>query len=522
MLSEYDNGLRSGAGDGRGENFYDFETMYTHLSIYPFNDENPENATKLLIPFEVSKFLHEIAHFYLHVGTTVGLFQATCRQNRLSFFKEGIDKADKEKLRQKLEPTTGVRRPLLDRRELPDLAQMSFDPISPNCPHPFRLYWYRSLLAEKTLINPSFLAGVDRTFSENLAWGVLLNDSFWHFNLDRDESSFDFEAIISPLLGNGFSLHNYVDGSYRRPLDTIHIIENFCSVWEICLLNILSETAADVRFSDTEKSNYLTASRYLLWELGLEFNPRSVAHYAPEILLICEIALNPEFSPFDHPFKGDLSWEGTYPPSRLSKLAKASKKIGNQLTIRSFSTDSFNQRAEALLIESGLTRGSIRRKLAAEKSIAGVRQMFEPSWDPNSNGIPARTWFHWYQTFQRNFFDFGLEDFSWITQFLFGRLLGGNFWNSNFYWQPPKMITAQNENRVAMYMRANNELERMFTFENLDTYYSHDIMLGRGAIGAVPFDLGFGVFESWNLLDRVPFEQSLREKFHFSSSISFS
>ncbi|AUQ52322.1 hypothetical protein PhaeoP83_04104 (plasmid) [Phaeobacter inhibens] len=522
MLSEYDDGLRSGAGDGRGENFYDFETMYTHLSVYPFHDDSPKDAQKILQPFEISKFLHEIVHFYLHVGTTVGLFQATCRQNRLSYFKEGIDKADKDKLRQKIEPTTGVRRPLLDRRELPDLAQKSFDTISPNCPYPFRLNWYRSLLAEKSLINPSFLAGVDRNFSENLAWGVLLNDSFWHSNLDRDVSSFNANAIISPLLKNSFPLHNYVDGAYRRPLDTIHIIENFCSVWEICLLNILSETAADVRFSDTEKSNYLTASRYLLGELGLEFSPRSVAHFAPEILLICEIALNPEFSPFDHPFTDDLSWESIYPPSRLSKLAKASKKIGSHLTMDSFSTEAFSERAEALLVETCLARGSIRRKLAADEGISGVRKMFETSWDPSLSGIPPRTWFHWYQTFQRNFFDFGLEKFSWITQFLFGKLLGRKFWSSNFYWQPPKMITSRKENRIAMYMRANKDVERMFTFENLDTYHSHDIMLGRGAIGTIPFGLGFGVFESWNLMDRKTFEDSMREQFHFSSSVSFS
>lgn len=515
-LGAFEESLRASAGDGAGANFYDFETMYTLVEHYPFDG----SVSDLVLPFVTARYFHEIIHYFQHVGTTVGMFQAQCRQNRLRYFRDGVDHANPAALSARIQSPEGRRRPLITRGEFRSILGSDHDPISPHIGYPFRKHWLQALFGEKNLLTAS-VKGLGKSTVENVAMAMLHNDAMWHGLINNAPPDPGFGEFLRGIVSKGLTTYQYRDGDVKWNLDTIHIIENFCSVWEIGLLYQLMPDLAQFRVAQADRSSYLTATRLILWRFGKDFMPRNISDYAPEIMLLSELSLNPPLSWFDSE-SADLSWEDIYPPSRLTKLVDAALKIGGHATVDGYGGWSIKERMKELIDASGLPMGDVR--LRRSNIGTGLERFLDnPEASTDEHLAARRTWFDYYLLFQHVTLDHAMSGRSSITEFLYQDLLRSEFRETNLYWSPPKVNTVAQEHLTANYMGRNQILNTFFAWENLSTYLSHNVMLGAGAFAALPFGIPSAQIEAWKLLGLDQLRETLAKQLHVpASSVLFS
>jgi hypothetical protein len=466
-LSSYDKKLFSPLGNGLKGYFYDFETMYTCVDKYPWKPSNEQgnNSPKIIFPDRVTNYIHETIHFYQHVGTTFGQFQAICRHNRLRHSISGIERADKNKLYNRAFPKNKLRQPLLTRNEIPSLSNYESDPFSPNNRHSFRLMWYRILAGEKAMLMASSLRNIDKEYKVNLYTSLSSASIFWNYQLGNEIST----SLVSSIFERGIQFVRYLEGKFVQHINTIHLIENLCSVWEICFLNNLESELAKVRMTNANKNNYLLVSRFLLWNMGKDFLPYNVSKFTPEISLITELALNP---PITELGTKEITWEQIYPPLRLGLLANASKKIGAYLELGNHDSETLKKRAELLIEEANIPYKHVSETPPPISSYSSVKEMMSEEVKNLNGGLKEgeSSWIKWYLWFQSLYIE-KYESNIFITDMIFNCLMKNGSWD----WEPPLILETQKGLLISNYLEKNHSGAMLFQWENLRSGLSYKL-----------------------------------------------
>lgn len=523
VLSAIDSKLMNPVGSGGGSHFYDFETLYTAVSEYPFlkpGEEIGQHADNpnLENPFRMTKYLHEILHYYQHLCTTVGQFQAICRYQRINYGRALLDNPNKQRIRERASGVGLQRRPLFERSELPMLENMDHDPLVPDAGFNVRLEWYRTLAGEKSFLSATAAQAADPKIAVNIYSALLAAERFWQIEVRQDSTCFDRAVqVYKNACMRGLELSSYVDGNYRRPIDTIHIIENFCSVWEIVLPRPVNESAANQRFAEATSGDYLTASRFVLWSIEKEFTPSNIYEYSPELMLLFELALNPPIPPFCLYVDriNGLSWSTMYPPSRLAAFAEAAKDLGSPLTIGNHGREQLKQRMEAIKERAGIPCGSVLDAMEVSTYCATASRLISDATGTLRPGMEEINWYQWFSALQKNFIENCLVDGS-ITSFLFNQQIKSEFRDKVPYWEPPTVLEGGADNLVASYMTKNQSTPVLFALENLQSYMITDLIVGHSDVSPLPFGITEEMFCGWGLLKSGQYESLVRQRLGFS------
>lgn len=505
-LNSYERQLIAPLGTGDGHGFYDFETMWLFSKKYPLDGTSAVGEDGNIEPHAHVGYIHELLHYFQHTLSTVGMYQAFCRFNRIRH-SERILNCMKGSRGSSSFGSPLDRPALVTREEIKKLlSEKPFLPEDKTDTEEVRAKksWYLGLAGEKALIQPSQLAGVDGNITANLSYQFLSIDAFWHAYQENESAMRSPREAYSGILTSPYKVIRYNDGIDKRPIDTINLIENQCAVFEICLLHMVAPESAKDRVTSAKNSAYLVATEYALWLLDIEFSSENIHKYAPELMLITEMALNPPLPPYDHNNLDEeavSSIENILPPLRFDRLIEASKELGEPLTVGNMSKEYFRKRQEALIGYSSVPVSSVFDLSRPKKPIRRGLEVFDADFDGSVLFEDRMNWLDWYFAFQSATRSVVLQDATTITEFAFlGLIRNLGTEESNPFIEPPKVVTENGDLRLNSFMARNQATARAWAFENLATYYQHDLLLGNGDFETLPFGLPIETVERWGLL----------------------